>query len=341
MLEKPNLPDDKIVACLNDHYGLLVTALEFLPIGNDASAWVYRVSSDENIYFLKVKKGTVYEPSVAVPRYLKDQGIEQVVAPLSTDTQQLWAKVDDFALILYPFIHGGTGMEIGMTDRQWMEFGTVLRRIHSTRLSSELLLQVRSEIFSPKWGRVVNELHARIQEHEFDNPSERELASLWKARREAIRKIVDRAKELGHMLQNKSSELVLCHADIHTANILIDHESKLHIVDWDDVLLAPRERDLMFVGGDTDRTREEELFFRGYGKAAIDPVAIAYYRYEWVVQEIGDYGERVFAMKDIGDETRQDAVRGFLQLFQPGDVVEGAYRSEEDLPPNIRVTDAL
>jgi spectinomycin phosphotransferase len=59
--------------------------------------------------------------------------------------------------------------------------------------------------------------------------------------------------------------------------------------------------------------KEEELFFRGYGKVDIDPVALAYYRYEWVVQDIGDYGERVFLMKDTGEETKKDAVQGFVR----------------------------
>jgi spectinomycin phosphotransferase len=59
--------------------------------------------------------------------------------------------------------------------------------------------------------------------------------------------------------------------------------------------------------------------------------ALAYYRYEWVVQEIGDFGERVFWMEGTGERTKRDAVQGFISLFQPGDVVEAAYKSEEKI----------
>jgi hypothetical protein len=48
------------------------------------------------------------------------------------------------------------------------------------------------------------------------------------------------------------------------------------------------------------------------------------------VQEIGDYGERVFMPSDAGDETWADSVRGFRQLFDPGDVVDGAYQADRD-----------
>lgn len=59
----------------------------------------------------------------------------------------------------------------------------------------------------------------------------------------------------------------------------------------------------------------------GYGLSAD-------YRYEWVVQEIGDYAERVFLTDELGVATKADAVRGLKALFDPGDVVGGAYASE-------------
>ena len=40
MLEKPNLPDETLSACLSERYGLAVTSLEFLPLGNDSNSWV-------------------------------------------------------------------------------------------------------------------------------------------------------------------------------------------------------------------------------------------------------------------------------------------------------------
>ena len=69
------------------------------------------------------------------------------------------------------------------------------------------------------------------------------------------------------MFRQVDLEFALCHADIHTANILITPEQDMVIVDWDDTLLAPKERDLMFVlGGDAFQTREVRLFLEGYGK---------------------------------------------------------------------------
>ena len=47
---------------------------------------------------------------------------------------------------------------------------------------------------------------------------------------------------------------VLCHSDIHGGNILIADTGELYVVDWDDPILAPKERDLMFIGGGSAST---------------------------------------------------------------------------------------
>lgn len=333
MLEKPDLQDEQIIQTLRAHYDLPVNSVEFLPIGNDATAWVYRADADgEGKFFLKVKKGDIDAPSLSVPHFLREQGIEQVVAPLPTTTGALWAGLDSFALILHPFVEGPTGMDAGLSDDQWRTFGAALRRIHEARLPADLAGQVRRETFVPQWSRMVRELDAQMGGG-FDDPYRRELAACWADRREEIIRIVKRCEELGRRLSRRSGPFVLCHTDIHTANILLDADHSLHIVDWDTPMLAPVERDLMFIrDGVTIQTHTERCFFEGYGETNIDPVALAYYRYEWVVQEIGDYGERVF-LADSGQETKADSVQGFRQLFDPGDVADVAYAADERVPP--------
>ena len=117
MREKPNLADETITACLREGYGLAVAGLTFLPLGNDAQAWVYRADAEDGTtYFVKVRRGPVHAPSLAVPRYLKEQGLEAVVAPLPARTLELWQRLGDFALMVYPFIDGRSGMAAGLVD---------------------------------------------------------------------------------------------------------------------------------------------------------------------------------------------------------------------------------
>jgi spectinomycin phosphotransferase len=279
-----------------------------------------------DVYFLKIRKEISNRAGFLLPRFLQDQGIEQALAPLPTKSYELWTCVEDFFFILYPFVMGTEAMETGMSDSQWTEFGSVLKRIHGTGLSSELLQYLRRETFIPNWSHLARELHKRINTQTFHDPYEKDLASFWMEKNEEIEIVIERAERIGRYLRQADLEFVPCHADIHTANILITPEQDVVIVDWDDTLLGPKERDLMFVlGGDAFQTREERLFFEGYGNVTINGLALAYYRYEWCVQEIGDFGQRVFLTKDLGEGTRQNSVEGFMRLFSPGDVIEAAF----------------
>ena len=73
------------------------------------------------------------------------------------------------------------------------------------------------------------------------------------------------------------------------------------------------------------------MFFQGYGDVEINKLVLAYYRYEWCVQEIGDFGTRIFSTHNTGDRTKQDALEGFRTLFVPGDVVDAALNTMVEL----------
>ena len=109
---------------------------------------------------------------------------------------------------------------------------------------------------------------------------------------------MDRADRLGRQLAGEPFPRVLCHGDLHAWNVLVDADRHLWIVDWDEAVLAPRERDLFFVvgggiGHGLVRPRDTDSFLRGYGEAGIDPRLLAYYRAAWAVQDIAAYGEEV------------------------------------------------
>ncbi len=85
MREKPDIPDELLRTTLQDQYDLVPVTLEFLPVGLDYHAGVYRVVSEQgSAYLLKVTSRPLYDPRYQVPRYLNDQGITSVVAPLPT-----------------------------------------------------------------------------------------------------------------------------------------------------------------------------------------------------------------------------------------------------------------
>jgi spectinomycin phosphotransferase len=336
MLEPPNLSDATIIATVHECYDIAVSALTFLPIGNDSATWVYRLESvNDDALFLKLRKGAANEPSFIVPRYLADHGVTQVVAALPARTGALWEDVEGFALALYPFIDGATGTDAGMTEDHWVTYGAALRQVHETVLPPEIARLVRRESFTPDRYEVITHLDELLPVRAFTDRSERELASFWLERREAVRTLADRAATLGRRLKAANPPLVLCHADIHTWNLLIDTAGQLWIVDWDEIVLAPKERDLMFVVGGLSTElvgpREEAWFFEGYGATTVDPLALAFYRSARAISDIGAYAEDVFLTPDASAATKHASVQGFMSCFEPGAIVTLAHEADRRL----------
>jgi spectinomycin phosphotransferase len=333
MLKKPNLSDATIITCLQESFGLHAMQVTFLPMGYENSA-VYRVTVENgSFYFLKLLKGGFNEINVAVPAFLHAHGIPQVLSPLETTLHTLWLHKHGFNWILYPFFDGKTGFEIALSETQWDALGQIMRAVHGTILPARLAQLVPREEFGPGRRTVLKTSLERAKQDRFDDPIASRFAALVMTKHDEIRSMVDRAEQLALSLQNRIVERVLCHSDLHGRNLLIGADGEMAIVDWDAPILAPKERDLMFIGGGIggiwNDPKEEEWFYEGYGQAEVDRVALSYYRYERILEDIADYSEQIFGMRgNIEDRTK--ALR-FIEQFRPNDVVEIAHRSYRQL----------
>jgi spectinomycin phosphotransferase len=341
MLEKPDIPDESIIACLQDAYGLPITRVDFLPIGVDQHAAVYcAAAQDETPYFVKLRKGDFNEVIVLLSKFLSDLGIEEVIAPLETKTGQLWAHFDLYRLVLYPFIEGLDGYQTRLQGRHWQTLGRAIKSVHTAVIPPELHPNILQENYSPIWREMVRVFLGRIKKDFFVDPVAVELSIFLAAKSEQICDLVDRAEWLASLLAQQPRPFVLCHADLHAGNLLVDNTGLLHIVDWDEPVFAPKERDLMYVGGGLGGngcTAEEEkiFFYAGYGQTQVDPTALLYYRYERIIQDIALFSEEIFSSKE-GGEDREQAFRYLKSNFLPNGVLDIAYNTEERRLPGVR-----
>lgn len=379
MLEKPDLQDARLIACLQADFGLHVTQLTFLPLGADLNTAVYRADTAEGAIFVKLRRGdfdvVAYNPAaVAVPKFLSDTftpdsasqgGTSPFIASLTTRTGQLWADLDPFKVILYPFVEGRNGFEVNVTDEQRIALGKALKQLHTAQLPPELAQGIPRETFSPRsystrsystrWLAAVRRFLERIEHETYADPIAAEAAAFLHSHRATTLDLVDRAERLARDLQEHPREQVLCHGDIHGWNLLIEPTGALHIVDWDTLIFAPKERDLMFVGvglGGNGHTPEQEtaLFYQGYcwgGGAgysaacpprpacpplptAVDPIALAYYRYERIIEDIAVFCEQLLD-SEAGGEDRAQALVYLKSNFLPQGTIEMAYQTDATL----------
>jgi spectinomycin phosphotransferase len=332
MLIKPNLTDEEIIACLRDAYGLTIEKVAFLPLGADFNTAVYRITTNNGSdYFLKLRSGEFLEASVSVPKYLADLGIKQVIPPLATKIGQLWTSLASFKAILYPYVEGHNGIEAKLSETQWAQFGAVIKKLHELDIPASITKDVPRATFSSKWRETVKSFLGRIENEVFEEPVAVKMALFLKSKSSEILKLVERAEALAITIQTQPLEYILCHADMHGWNLIVDKEDALYIVDWDTLIFAPVERDLMFVGAGIwdsglTATEEESLFYQGYTQTKINQDAIAYYRFERIIQDIGDYCEYIF-LSDEGGDDRMQCFEHLQPVFLPNGAIERAYDS--------------
>jgi len=332
MLEKPDIQDEVILFCLQNEYGLVNASLTFMPLGADVNTAVYRVLAGKRMFFLKLRGGGFDEMSVRLPRYLNTLGVYQVIPPIPTSFGQLTARLENFRLVLYPFIEGQNGYQRSLSDAHWSELGAALRKMHNAWFPEELLRPMRTEDYSDRWRSKVKHYLRKVESVEYEEPIARQVVTLLQSKRTQILDMVRSAERLALDLTAYSLPFVVCHGDLHAGNVLLTEKGELYIVDWDTLILAPKERDLMYIGGGLmglHRTPadEEAAFYPSYADTTVNAAAIAYYRYERIIQDIAAFCQQLLDSSD-GGEDRAQSLSYLKSNFLPNNVIQIAYQSD-------------
>lgn len=332
---KKNLTDQLLINCLNTHYGMDIAALTFLPLGADMDATLYKAQAhDGTSYFVKLKWGHRQDIGVEIVELLHEAGIQEIIPPVKTHQGRFTQPLEDCTLIVYPFVEGQDGFSRDLTDKQWIKLGQALRQIHDIDVPPSIQKQIRREAYSPKWREAVRSLLAHIESKPMGDDIALNLLKFMQENMPAIHRLVDRAEQLGQKIQSRSPKFVLCHSDIHGGNVLMDGNDAIYIVDWDHPIMAPKERDLMFIGGGVanvwNKQHEEELFYKGYGKTEVNKDILAYYRHERIVEDIAVYGQALLLTTAEG-KGRSEMYRQFIAMFDPRGVVELAFKTDDGL----------
>jgi spectinomycin phosphotransferase len=353
MPEPPRIPIELLHACLRERYGLGAETVEHLPRGHDYRAGVYRVVSEhDSVYLLKATSRPLYEPSCLVPRYLHDQGITAVVAPLPTTSGSLWTPLAEghaewtewrewreWRVMVYPFLEGETSLT-GMTDDQWQETGHIFRRIHKIPLPPEGFPSIRMESFDPtaylRWVRDFEAQHLQSPQADEDGSGPaRAVRAAWAAHRSTIHTALTALEQLGAALRSHAVPAVIAHADLHAANLLRDATGHVYVLDWDEVMLAPKERDFIFI-----RELQAHAFWQGYGSRAreeVNWVALTYFRWERVIQDLIEEAVQALFQDDVGEDAKALAARRFAATFAAGGNVDAAHAAGTHLPGDLGV----
>lgn len=169
--------------------------------------------------------------------------------------------------------------------------GGLIGRIH--RQSARIASPVTRETFATLHADDLWRILARAREEPASDEPRRGLRAFLDEQEPAIREGWEDFEAIARACHEASFELVLTHGD-WPFNLLQGADDTLYLIDWDELLLAPAERDTWYAG-------DESAFWQGYraqrpGHAASE-LATAYYVHHRYFEELISFAQTI-----LGDD---------------------------------------
>lgn len=317
-------------------YGVTAGPLVLLRGGLDHRAWTYRVAADGGApLVLRLSLDEPRAGALVVPRHLVDAGLDAVVAPEPASNGDLAVRRDGLAWTVAPWIDGTDGYASRLAEGHWRELGAALRAVHETVVEGALLQVVPRDVVDvAAYAEQVGRWDTEVRRRASDAPA---FGEAWSEHRAMILAMLAQMSRLAGV-RTEQRPAVLCHGDLHPGNVLVDGAGGIHLIDWSEVRLAPRERDLLFVPGlpSVPGNSSGVGFLRGYGLEVdeVDWVALTHFRCERVIQDVVVEAELALGV-DAPTERRKEAAGWLRHVLQAGGEADAAVAAASCLPADL------
>jgi spectinomycin phosphotransferase len=308
MLTEPNIDKKLIQNKIIQYYGLKINSLTFIK-GGEAS-WGYKVETEDGkLYFCKIHVGlTDHEKRFELTyKLFNDAGIKNITHPIKTMSGDLVFFLDKYPVALFNFIFGSNANDQPLNEKQRFALGELLGRIHQAKKNIGDF-EIKEDF---KYAHIVRLLETLNQTDVYIKDSsiyKSKTAQLLLDNKEKILKRIKELEELGEKLRSQNVDFVICHSEPHAWNTMIDEKGEVHLIDWDDSLFAPKEKDLNMI-------KDDQIKLDGYrsvvGEFEINQEIIHYYQMEWNISEIDAWSNSL-----LYESSNETQYKHYLEQFE-------------------------
>jgi spectinomycin phosphotransferase len=302
LTEPKDLDRTELRSLLERHWRLSDPQLEYLPVGFGSHHWRavdshgarrfvtvddleagFQVGPDTDAAFAALDRA--FRTAVV----LRDEAtLDFVVAPLPDFERAVIRRVNDrYAVTVFLLIEGESsswGTYESPDDRRRM--GVALGRLHAATGQVPAGLPRTEDFALPSRAALVEAL-GDLERRWTSGPFAEPARGLLEASADGLERRLREYDDLVAQVRKASNEWVITHGEPHRANVIRGAQGRVHLVDWDTTLIAPRERDLRMVLDD-DLTGWDE-YRAAHGAASLNPEAMELYRRWWDLADTAIY----------------------------------------------------
>ncbi|MFJ2033753.1 phosphotransferase [Streptosporangium sp. NPDC087985] len=322
MRDRPEgVEETELVSVLADGWGVEVRSANYLPLGAGSYHWAV-VDSGGQAFFVTVDDlgvedgsreaafgalGRAFDTALALRR---DAGLGFVVAPIPSRTgSTVWRLDPRYAVSMFPMVEGEAGHFGAHRPEDRAEVVELLVELHQATpvIAADA---PRTDLTLPGRDRLqdaLNDLDRDWAGGPFSESARRLLA----ARADHVERLLGDFDRLVEQVRGTTAAWVVTHGEPHPGN-LIRGAAGLRLVDWDTVQVAPPERDLWMVAGDSDDVLAD--YTRATGRP-VAPAGLALYRLWWDLADIAIFVDELRRPHRAGEDITASwtYLRGYLE----------------------------
>ncbi len=289
MLSEPSINSNEIRTKIEEIYGKSVINLTSVREGE--TSWGYKVETQNNeIFFFKIYASLEdYKLRFdLIFKLFNNCGIRNITHPIKTHKGEYVIHLDKYPVALFNFISGFNASEKPLNEKERFRLGELIGRIHKAK--DTLDFQLMEDFIYGNTKRLLETLeNASLYIHD-ESQYRRKVALLLIENKEKLLNHLHILEEQGYKLRSQQLDFVICHGEPHQWNTMVNEQGEIFLVDWDDSLLAPKEKDLIFIKNDT-------IKLEGYrsiiGDFKLNEDVLHFYDLEWSISEIDVWSSKL------------------------------------------------
>jgi len=284
-----------LVNILESYYNIKPNCIEQKQGG--WSALAYKVSDNENAYFLKVyekNRASTAKLTAQIDQYCPiltwlDANSElngRIPVPLLTTDGSYKCEDNDHVYMLYHYIDGETVGEQDLTISQRNKFSQMISELHlfgkEIPFETKAITEDYEVLFLDQLEMTINSSKESLPE---------ELYSLISSNKQLIQSFILQIKDLSLQLKASRLDLALCHTDLHNWNLM--QAQHLILIDWEGLKLAPVEADLMFLVDKPYFNDFLKIYQQKHPNYSINDDALKFYQIKRMLEDTWEFIEQL------------------------------------------------
>ncbi len=283
------------------NYNLKVTSIT--PASRGMVAITYKiVTKKSQIYFVKVVKVSEYSEiikySLPVLYEMNEKGIANINYPIINKNNDYLCDYKSFYLFLLNFIEGKWTLSFDLE-----QYSRLIAIVH--KKTTEIKSQIFMENFDISFAEEFLLNIRYLMTNESNELAVNELKNLISPIYEEIMNDWNDFKIVRQECRLTPFKMKITHGDA-PGNIMVDHNKNVFLIDWDEIVLAPAERDTWFHKYNEKFLDLYREYFPGY---EVNELSYKFYLYSRYFSEMANFLANVLSINTI--EAKKHNILGF------------------------------